>query len=139
MVSIDALLARTQVDPRPYQRRIVAKAMDCYCTHGMRSLLIDSPTGSGKTVMGLLIARAIQEELNLRIGWVAMRRNLLAQAQTENETKRIHANLTFLSMFDRDPPAGLDMLVVDEAQHDAANSMAHLHNVVRPRYILGLS
>ena len=28
---------------------------------------------------------------------------------------------------------------MDEAQHDAAASMAHLHNVVRPRWILGLT
>jgi superfamily II DNA or RNA helicase len=42
-------------------------------------------------------------------------------------------------MFEKNPPAGLDLLVVDEAQHDAANSMAHLHNVIRPRFILGLS
>jgi superfamily II DNA or RNA helicase len=139
MPDVDDLLARTRVEPRPYQRRIVAKALDLYCDKGMRSLLIDSPTGSGKTVMGLLIARAMQEAFGLRIGWVAMRRNLLGQAQAENEAKGIGAELTYLSMFDRDPPAGLDMLVVDEAQHDAANSMAHLHNVVRPRFILGLS
>jgi superfamily II DNA or RNA helicase len=42
-------------------------------------------------------------------------------------------------MFDRDPPASLDLLVVDEAQHDAARSMTHLHQVIRPRFILGLS
>src|SRR5436853_605018 len=29
-------------------------------------------------------------------------------------------------MFDRNPPGGLDLLVVDEAQHDAASSMAQL-------------
>ena len=42
-------------------------------------------------------------------------------------------------MFDRDPPTGLDLLVVDEAQHDAAQSMAVLHQRIRPRFILGLS
>ena len=44
-----------------------------------------------------------------------------------------------LSMFDKHPPTDLDLLVVDEAQHDAAASMAHLHNVIRPRWILGLT
>src|SRR5205823_2713125 len=34
---------------------------------------------------------------------------------------------------------GLGMLVVDEAQHDAASSMAYLHNRIQPRFILGLS
>jgi superfamily II DNA or RNA helicase len=89
--------------------------------------------------MGLLAARALQEQLGLRVGWVAMRRYLLAQAQQENDSRRIGVDAHFLSMFDRDPPTGLDLLVIDEAQHDAASSMAHLHQVVRPRFILGLS
>ncbi len=139
MADVDALIARTKVTPRPYQQRIVGKALGLFLTQGMRSLLVESPTGSGKTVMALLIARALQEACDLRIGWVAMRRYLLAQAAAENEAKAIGARLTFLSMFDRDPPRDLDMLVVDEAQHDAANSMAHLHQLIQPRYILGLT
>jgi superfamily II DNA or RNA helicase len=139
MPDVDALIARTNVSPRPYQQRIVGKALDLFLDQGMRSLLIESPTGSGKTVMALLIARALQEARDLRVGWVAMRRYLLAQAQAENEAKGIGARLTFLSMFDRDPPRDLDMLVVDEAQHDAANSMAHLHQLIQPRFILGLT
>jgi superfamily II DNA or RNA helicase len=133
------LISRTGVQPRPYQRRIVARAAELFTAHGLRSVLIDSPTGSGKTVMGLLVAKALQERLGLRVGWVAMRRYLLAQAAEENVSRGIGVEATFLSMFDRDPPAGLDLLVVDEAQHDAAQSMAHLHQRVRPRFILGLS
>lgn len=138
-MDVTALLPAARVEPRPYQRRIIAKAVEAFTAKGLRSVLIESPTGSGKTVMGLLIARALQDLLGLRVGWVAMRRNLLAQAAAENEGRGIDVQATFLSMFDRDPPAGLDMLVVDEAQHDAAGSMAHLHNVIRPRFILGLS
>jgi superfamily II DNA or RNA helicase len=127
------------LEPRPYQQRIVTKAVDCFCVTGMRSVLIDSPTGSGKTVMALLIARALQERLGVRVGWVAMRRHLLAQAAAENRNRQIGVEAVFLSMFDKKPPTGLDLLVVDEAQHDAAGSMAHLHNIIRPRFILGLS
>ena len=94
----------TRVEPRPYQQRIIAKAAAAFCQKGLRSVLIESPTGSGKTVMGLLIARAVQEDLGLRIGWVAMRRNLLAQAAAENEARGIGVEATFLSMFDKDPP-----------------------------------
>jgi superfamily II DNA or RNA helicase len=133
------LITRTDVQPRPYQQRIVARAVDLFAGQGVRSVLIDSPTGSGKTVMGLLVARALQDRLGVRVGWAAMRRYLLAQARAENKAKRIGVDATFLSMFDRDPPAGLDLLVVDEAQHDAARSMAHLHQTIRPRFILGLS
>ena len=138
-MDVEGLIGRMDVQPRPYQLRIVAKAVDLFRNKGMRSILIDSPTGSGKTVMGLLIARALQESLGLRVGWVAMRRYLLAQARAENETRRIGVEAEFLSMFDRDPPTGLDLLIVDEAQHDAAQSMAHLHQRIRPRFILGLS
>jgi superfamily II DNA or RNA helicase len=127
------------LETRPYQQRIVLKAVEFFCDKGLRSVLIDSPTGSGKTVMGLLIARQLQERLGVRVGWVAMRRHLLAQAAAENRTKGIGVEASFISMFDKDPPTELDLLVVDEAQHDAAGSMAHLHNVVRPRFILGLS
>jgi superfamily II DNA or RNA helicase len=134
-----ALIARTAVQPRPYQQRIVAKAVDLFLEKGVRSVLIESPTGSGKTVMGLLVARALQDLLGLRVGWVAMRRYLLAQARAENEARRIGVEAVYLSMFDKDPPGKLDLLVVDEAQHDAASSMAFLHQSIRPRFILGLS
>lgn len=131
--------ANQTLQTRPYQQRIVARAVDLYCNQGMRSLLIDSPTGSGKTVMGLLIAKQLQERLGVQVGWVAMRRNLLAQAEAENRAKGIDVAAHYLSMFDKEPPTNLDLLVVDEAQHDAASSMAHLHQRVRPRFILGLS
>ena len=105
-----------------------------------RSVLIESPTGSGKTVMGLLAARLLQDRHGLRAGWAAMRRNLLTQTAAENAAKRLGVEpLHLISMFDRDPPREVDLLIVDEAQHDAASSMAHLHNVIRPRYIIGLT
>src|SRR6476660_3948341 len=104
-MDIKSLIAQTAVQPRPYQQRIVAKAVDLFCNHDLRSILIDSPTGSGKTVIALLIARALQDRLGIRVGWVAMRRNLLAQAQAENESKRIGVEAQFLSMFDKEPPA----------------------------------
>jgi superfamily II DNA or RNA helicase len=135
----DALIARTTVQPRPYQARIVGRAVELFSAGQVRSILIDSPTGSGKTIMALLIARALQESLGVRVGWVAMRRFLLAQARAENERHRIGVEAEYLSMFDRDPPAGLDLLVVDEAQHDAAQSMVVLHQRIRPRFIVGLS
>ncbi len=138
-MDINTLIAQTNVQPRAYQQRIVGKAVDLFCDKGLRSILIDSPTGSGKTVMGLLIARALQERLGVRVGWVAMRRYLLGQASTENDQRRIGVKAEFISMFDRNPPTGLDLLVVDEAQHDSAQSMACLHQQIRPRFILGLS
>src|SRR5271168_2587401 len=115
-MDFNTLIARANVQPRPYQARIVTKVIDLFVRQGLRSILIESPTGSGKTVMGLLTARALQEQLGLRVGWVAMRRYLLAQAQEENDSKRIGLDAEYISMFDRDPPTGFDLLVVDEAQ-----------------------
>jgi superfamily II DNA or RNA helicase len=114
-----------------------------------KSVMIESPTGSGKTVMGLLTCKVLQEEYpGLVIGWVAMRRNLLAQAAAENVNKDINVqDIHYVSMFD-DHPDGLVkakeegrpiLMVIDEAQHDAASSMAHLHNLILPQQIIGLT
>lgn len=42
-------------------------------------------------------------------------------------------------MFEKNPPRDIDLLIVDEAQHDAASSMARLHNIIQPKMILGLT
>jgi superfamily II DNA or RNA helicase len=138
-MELDTLITTTQVQPRPYQRRVIGRTVELFAKQDLRSILIESPTGSGKTVMGLLVARAMQEQLGIRVGWVAMRRYLLDQASSENARLGINVRAEFVSMFDRNPPTKLDLLVIDEAQHDAAQSMAVLHQAIQPRYILGLS
>jgi superfamily II DNA or RNA helicase len=82
--------------------------------------------------------RIRQNEQPLRVGWVSQRKNLLDQTDRENTVKNIHAKVEFLSMFEKNP-AKYDMLIIDECQHDACDSCAHIHNTVRPKYILGLS
>ena len=139
MLAVTDLIAGTAVEPRPYQERIVSQVLDLFLNKSLRSVLIESPTGSGKTVMGLLAAWGMQRAKSLRVGWVAMRRNLLAQTADEIREWKLGVECEFVSMFEKDPPRDLDLLVIDEAQHDAANSMAHLHSVIRPRFILGLS
>lgn len=104
---------------------------------------------SGKTITALVTAKLLQaRHPDLHVGWVAMRRNLLAQAKRENDNKGINVrNIDFISMFDRAPVFLLNarkegkriLLVVDEAQHDSANSMVHIHNTIEPEMILGLS
>lgn len=138
-MDIATILRQTKVEPRPYQERIISRVVDLFLGKGLRSILIDSPTGSGKTVMGLLIARAMQSLDGIKVGWIAMRRNLLSQAAQENQQRGINVEASFLSMFDKDPPRKLDLLVIDEAQHDGASSMATLYNLIKPRFILGLS
>lgn len=139
MFDVNGLIAQTQAEPRPYQARIVTSAVTSYLDNHLRSLLIESPTGSGKTVMALMIAKAMHERAGMRIGWVAMRRHLLKQVANENVAKGFNVPLEYISMFDKDPPTELDMLIVDEAQHDATSSMGHLHALIEPKHILGLS
>jgi superfamily II DNA or RNA helicase len=140
VISLKKILANVDAEPRGYQERIITRAVTNFNEVGMRSVLIESATGSGKTVMAMLICRWLQLlEPGLTIGWVAMRRNLLAQAENENEKRKIKAKIEYISMFDRHPPSGLGMIVVDEAQHDATDSMVHIHNVNKPKYILGMT
>ncbi|MEZ6139914.1 MAG: DEAD/DEAH box helicase family protein [Zavarzinella sp.] len=135
---LEAFFQQMSVEPRRYQQRIIRQAVEHY-QKGLRSILIESPTGSGKTVMGLLVAASMQQQLGIKVGWVAMRRNLLAQAAATVREHQIPLEAHWISMFEKDPPCNLDLLIVDEAQHDAANSMAHLHSRIQPKYILGLS
>jgi len=141
------LVAGVRIEPRDYQKRVVARTIDMlsgpHADRGVefpeaRSVLVESPTGSGKTVMGLLVAKWAQERLGMRVVWSAMRRNLLAQVERENRERGFGVDLVTVSMFDRNPPRG-DLLIVDEAQHDATMSMASLHAAVGARKVLGLS
>ena len=116
--AIEIILGQSRVEPRPYQARIVRKTLDMFLGSlrngagevepAARSVMIESPTGSGKTVVGLLVARALQELAGVRVGWVAMRRNLLSQAEAENRDKGIGVDsIRFISMFEKDPPTDI--------------------------------
>jgi superfamily II DNA or RNA helicase len=144
---VEQLAAGIAIEPRAYQARVVERVVEMFTgphtvgRHQLpeaRSVLVESPTGSGKTVMALLVARWAQETLGMRVVWAAMRRNLLAQARRENEARGFGVRLETVSMFEKNPPRG-ELLVVDEAQHDATRSMATLHAAVGARKVLGLS
>ena len=147
-LSLQNPLAGLDVEGRDYQERIVRKACEMFAGEHVdrrgqledaaSSVLLESPTGSGKTVMGLAIARYMQAVYGYKVGWVAMRRNLLQQAARENLQRGFDIDMQTISMFEKRPPK-VDMLVVDEAQHDAATSMANLHCMIQPKVILGLT
>jgi superfamily II DNA or RNA helicase len=147
-VDANGVFEGLNLEVRPYQQRIVEKALALFAPSpsrrppavgtGAHSVLVESPTGSGKTIMGLEIARQLQRRFGFSIGWVAMRRNLLVQADEENRRRGFGVDMHLVSMFDKNPPR-VDMLIVDEAQHDAAMSMANLHCVIRPKKVLGMT
>ena len=161
MHRVDSVIQNTKVQPRPYQRRIVTKVTQMFrgdyvdehtgesLDNPLASVMIESPTGSGKTVMALLAAKTLQQDNpDLVIGWVCMRRNLLVQAEREDAKHGINLeNVHWVSMFDKHPDGLIQarkdgkqiLMIVDEAQHDAASSMSHLHNMIEPDLILGMT
>jgi len=97
----------------------------------------------------LIAAKVLQSQFpDLVVGWVAMRRNLLSQVSGENTGKGINIdNFHPTSMFERRPAELVQarqegkkiLLIIDEAQHDAANSCSHLHNIIQPDFVLGMT
>lgn len=149
MLTVNSITAQTRLQPRPYQTRIVENVVSMFrgtfrngageFESPLRSALIESPTGSGKSCMGLLVAKLMQELEGVRVGWVAMRRNLLSQVEAENRQHSIDVEMQTISMFEKSPPSDIDLLIIDEAQHDSASSCTHIHNVIKPKWILGLT
>ena len=158
------LISGFKIEPRDYQLRITKTALDMFqgrfvgrnglLNPAFKSVMIESPTGSGKTVIGFMTARLMQQQIEeatkspVAVGWIAMRRTLLSQANRENISKGFDIpNIHFISMFDKRPEQLLRlkeaghkvMFIVDECHHDAASSMVHLHNLCRPDFVLGLS
>ena len=134
------------LEQRDYQLRIVDKTIQTFLDGG-KNVLIESPAGSGKTVMAFSTLNRIfeySERLfnkkaeDVVFGWSALRRNLLVQAEAENQDKFKIPNVRYISMFDKNPPK-VDVLVIDEAQHDAANSARHVYGICDPAIALGLS
>lgn len=125
------------LEPRDYQIRIIGKTCNCFLTD-KKSVLVESPTGSGKTPIGLTILKLLQKyKPNIRYGWVAMRRKLLTQAEKENQRIGV-TNIQFISMFDKNPPK-VDLLITDEGHHSAARTCAELYQKTEAELSLGLS
>lgn len=119
---------------RDYQSRIVDKTIN-FVADKIPSVCITSPTGSGKSVMGLAIANHFAEQ-GMSVGWVAMRRNLLRQAAEMNQAWN-RTDIHFVSMFDNNPPK-TDVIILDECQHAACESFCHVSNY-DVKFMLGLS
>lgn len=140
-------------EQRPYQQKIISKA-DKHLKDGYKSILVVSPPGSGKTVMGWTITKNALNQSgeifgcdpsDVGIAWMAMRRNLLAQAAEENNVMVGCPNTHFISMFEDDFTDHPIMkykkriLVCDETHHIACDSATSVVNALNPDFILGLS
>lgn len=131
-------MSESTAESRPYQLRIIEKVLDCHLNKGMDSILIESPCGSGKTTIMLASLKCLEIiDPTIKIGWVAMRRNLLSQAKLENERFGFNVNMQMISMFAKDFPDGIPNVIAgDEGHHNATDSMGHLLNESKPRLLL---
>lgn len=126
-----------ELEPRDYQDRVMEKLVGIFMD-GYSSAQVNSPTGSGKTVMGLAFARHLEDYFGYRTNWCAMRRNLLTQVREANADFFQCQDLQVVSMFEKNPPPA-DLLVIDECQHEATTSCLHVAESCGARFILGLS
>ena len=163
-----AIWGRTKLEARPYQGRITEKATDMFRGHyrnkaneltpASMSVMIESPTGSGKTPTGLVTAATMQRNpeafgaKKINVVWMAMRKELLGQARNEIVKWDIPVEATVLSMFTNTLPDHLmhleegekNLLILDECQHDATTTMSNIHSTLFPNgradgWFLGLS
>ncbi len=127
-----------QFEERSYQREAVAGVLNFF-RNGKESVLLESPVGSGKTVMGLLAVKALQEQSNgkLRVNWVASRKHILRQTQEINEAF-FHCKLNTVSVFATNFPKA-DLIVLDEAHHEATQSCLNMYECCGNTLTLGLS
>lgn len=126
-----------ELQERDYQTRIVQKTIDHF-NNEIPSVGIVSPTGSGKTVMAMRFLKWINENYpDLTINWVAMRRQLLRQAEKENDEMFGVENIKFISMFDKKPREA-DIVVMDELQHASTESFNHVSSF-DVKFMLGMS
>ena len=102
------------------------------------SALVAVPTGGGKTLVALAVGQALQRGAELRVGWVAARRELLRQVRGEIRAFGVDLDLRTISLFEKDPPR-VDLLVWDEAHRDGCASAATLAARVQPSYMVGLT
>ena len=125
-------------EERPYQTTAVQEVLAEFAA-GRKSVLLESPVGSGKTVMGLMIIREMQANSRtpLTVNWVASRKHILDQTRLVNEMY-FHCDLRYVSVFSSNPPRA-DMIVLDEAHHEATQSCVEMYEKTGNSLILGLS
>jgi superfamily II DNA or RNA helicase len=125
------------VEDRPYQIRVVNNTLKAV-TEGHKSVLIESPTGSGKTIMALRIAKKLIEERNWRVGWTCMRKAILHQAEVEN-LEKFQLPIHYFSTFTHNTLPELDVLIEDEAQHSASDTSVTIYNAIKPKLHLAMT
>jgi superfamily II DNA or RNA helicase len=126
------------LETRDYQTRVIDKTLKAI-DEGHESILIESPTGSGKTIMGHIIAQRLSERYGYKTGWMAMRKHLLVQAREENAKRIGFEGVEYFSAFTDQPPLDVDILIEDEAAHSAAPTSTQQLKAIAPKIHIGLT
>lgn len=126
-----------EFEERAYQSEAVEKVLQHFGS-GKESVLLESPVGSGKTVMGLLLIRKMQQKNPaLRVNWVAARHHILNQVEALNNAY-FHCRISAVSVFASSVPKA-DLVVLDEAHHEATQSCIDMYEKTGNTLTLGLS
>ena len=128
-----------EIEYREYQQRSINKALEHF-KNGDKAVLLEAPVGSGKTIMGLKIVQNLiqNSKEKLRCAWVAPRHYLLKQLMESNSN--FDLPIKPVSMFTKPEKAEhFDIVVIDEAHHEATDSFINLFVQMQPKYLLGLS
>lgn len=115
---------------RDYQTRAVNKTRE-HWSNGTLRVLVVSPTGSGKTVMGVALAQG-QQAL-----WLAHRAELVDQARKRLPPSVQVATVQTLAARGNRPEANL--LILDEAHHYRADQWSAVVEHYRTARVLGLT
>jgi superfamily II DNA or RNA helicase len=126
------------LEVRDYQSRIVDRTLQAI-EDGHKNVLIVAPTGAGKSLMGHLVAKALHEKYGWTAGWTAMRRHLLAQAEADNRRLLGFDQVKYFSLFAKEPPTGIDVLIEDEAQHSASETSTTLFRTIKPKAYVSMT
>ncbi len=117
---------------RDYQEKAVRALMKRLPKH--RRVVCVSPTGSGKTVIGVEVVR----RMGGRVLWLAHRRELLAQAQRRIDAAGL-TGVTVASIASRPSAKGYDLIVIDEAHRTEAKSYQDVIASAPKAMVLGLT
>ena len=128
-----------EYERRTYQVEAIEAGVAAFTERGRTSVLLESPVGSGKTYMALEIIHRLQKHLGrrLKVGWVAPRHHLLRQMMEANRDL-YGDNIRPVSLFERVPPE-VELVVLDEAHHEATQSCVLLYEKMHATWTLGLS
>lgn len=140
------------MDDRPYQHK-AREAVNRRWRRGAKAVCLVSPTGSGKTVMAVMLVRP-----KWRVLWVVHTRELVDQAAAQlrtvfgadsvgivmpgrepNPAARIQVYSTATALVHQAIEGVFDLLIFDEAHHYAAPVWRGLTEIVEHERILGLT